>query len=358
MTARIVMKKSVVVGVAWTLALLILCAGKAVPAQDDGEAAGSAAGDTVSAMSELPMTGSGTEDDPFVVDVDALLEGGYGLLVAEEDTIPFAEGTSDTVLVTAPRVSIADIVRRIGRKMERDELAMGGMTYTALTTVVARKHGEAKQGRPDEYTIYESADRFSHGEGDVLHTARLWSRERKFSDGEMVDEKIDDEVSAEWEDIAGTAGDIPFSLLTGDAYDYSVVDRNLIGRHLVYGIRFEPKSRFRPLPSGTVWIDWSDFAIQRMEGSLEGAMPLPLVIKDVPSFRFRQRRVDGYWVPRDLSAKIVLRKVLPRIPAELEIRWEAVDYTIGGRKIPDPPHDMPPPRTRPAIPDPEEVGDR
>lgn len=320
--------------------------------------AGESAPDTAAVAPALPMTGSGTEDDPYVVDVDALLKGGYGLIVAEEDTIPFAEGTSDTVLVSAPRVGIAEIVRRIGRKMERDALTMGEMTYTALTTVVARKHGEDDPDGEDEYTMYEAADRFSHGEGDVVHSARLWSRERKFRDGEVVDEKVDDEVSAEWEQIAGTTGDIPFSLLTGDAYDYAVVDRKLIGRHLIYAVSFEPRNRFKALPSGTVWIDWSDFAIQRMEGSLEGAMPLPLLIKDVPYFRYRQRQVDRYWVPRDLEAKIVLRKVLPRIPAELELRWEAVDFSIGGREIPDPPRHMPPPRTEPAIPDPEEAEDR
>ena len=60
------------------------------------------------AQTPPPAGGSGTEDDPYVIDVDELLRGGYGLMVASEDTIPFAAGTIDTILVTAPRVTVAN----------------------------------------------------------------------------------------------------------------------------------------------------------------------------------------------------------------------------------------------------------
>jgi len=322
-------------GMALLLILFAAAAGSfaAPAAADDGEPASPP--DSLAAPG-VPMTGSGTEDDPYVLDVDALLEGGYGLIVAAEDSIPFAEGTSDTVLIEAPRVGVAEIVRRIGEKMERDDLATENMSFTSLTTVLARKHGEIEPGRKDEWTIYESADRVTRAEGGVNHTARLWSRERKFEDGELVEEKIEDDIEADWGSITEAAGNVPFSLVSGDAYDYTIEDRILIGRHLVYAVGFAPRSRFKPLPSGTVWIDWNDFGIRRMEGSLEGAMPLPVVIKAFPFFRFRQRNLDGRWVPQDLVARIELRRVLPGVPSEIEFSWRVVDLEIDGVAYPDP----------------------
>ncbi len=280
------------------------------------------------ACAQDQTAGSGAEDDPFVLDVDELLKQGFGLIVAAEDSIPFADGTADTVLITAPRVTVAEVVRRIGERMERESLAMGRHAYTTRTNVVMRKHGEVKEGRPVEIKVLEQADRVTESEG-AIQIATLWKRERKLSDGEVVDEKVDDEVSADWqavEEAAEQGMNVPFSLLTGDAYDYEIQERALIGEHLIYRVGFAPKTGFRAEPTGTVWIDYGEYVIRRMEGRVDAPFTMPPILKGIPEFRLRQEQVDGWWVPVEIYLRVELRRLLPGIPAEIELFWRSEDH--------------------------------
>ena len=122
---------------------------------------------------------------------------------------------------------------------------------------------------------------------------------------------------------------MPFLLTTGGRYRYRILERTLIGEHLVFKIGFEPKDDFRPGVAGVVWIDYDDFVIRRMEGRLAGASPAPLFLADVPRFTWRQKQVDGFWVTDELEAEIVLRK-LPLLPRRVTIRVAMRDWDIRG----------------------------
>jgi len=123
--------------------------------------------------------------------------------------------------------------------------------------------------------------------------------------------------------------DAPFALLTADRYRYRILERTLIGDHLIYRIGFEPRNRFQPGLRGQVWIDYGEFAIRRMEGSITGVSPAPLFVKEVPRFHLRQREVAGRWLPADFSAEVVMRK-LPLLPDRFRFQVTHRDYVLPG----------------------------
>lgn len=267
--------------------------------------------------------GSGTEADPYVVDIDEALQAGLGVFIAAEDTIPFLDGTADTVLVTAPRVSVAEVVRRIGERMRADEERMGDHAWTSIVRIVARKNDR-------ERTEYEVVTRERFGRDGTYQNARVREVERKYKDGALAEEKVDEEIESRWQAVTETAGVIPFSLESGDEYNYEIVRRSLFHDHLIYEIRYAPKSRFKALPEGTVWIDFSDFVIRRLEGRMVESVPAPMFVRSIPYFKARRVKRGDFWLLDDLMARVELRRVLPGIPASVELYVRHVDHEIDG----------------------------
>ncbi len=275
--------------------------------------------------------GSGTEDDPWYIDPDEALKEGYGIFLAEEDTFAFVAGTLDTVLVDAPRVGVAEVVRRIGERMAADEARMGDHAWTQVTRVVARAHA----GRDDDRTEFEQVERLAMRRDGAFQRVRVRQVERKYRGGRLEKEKTDDDVESDWDQISDATAAIPFTLEGADQYNYTVVARDLFGAHLVYTIRFAPKSRFKGLPSGTVWIDYSDFVIRRIEAAMTEGAPLPLIVKAIPWFKIRRVAKGDYWVVADVMAKIALRRGWPGLPDEVELYASTRDHVIGGVAYPD-----------------------
>ncbi|MFN2370752.1 MAG: hypothetical protein ABR506_06290, partial [Candidatus Krumholzibacteriia bacterium] len=120
---------------------------------------------------------------------DSLLLSGMGVVLAFEDTFSFDPGTVDTMLVTAPRVTIGEVIEAIGRRMEQESRRLQEAEFTTLTTVVERdmpgRHG-------DDYTVTETAERHRVDRERGERVVRLWKRERKVKDGVVVEEEIDD----------------------------------------------------------------------------------------------------------------------------------------------------------------------
>lgn len=270
--------------------------------------------------------GSGTEVDPWFIDPDEALKAGYGIFLAEEDTFAFVAGTLDTVLVDAPRIGVAEVVRRIGERMAVDEARMGDHAWTQVTRVVAREHA----GRDDDRTEYEEVERLAVRRDGAFQRVRVRQVERKYRGGRLEKEKTDDDVESDWDQISDATSAIPFTLEGADQYNYTVLARDLFGAHLVYTIRFTPKSRFKGLPSGTVWIDYSDFVIRRIEAGMTEGAPLPLVVKAIPWFKIRRVAKGDFWVVADVMAKIVLRGGWPGLPDEVELYVRTRDHVISG----------------------------
>jgi hypothetical protein len=268
------------------------------------------------------------------VDVDSLLMAGDGILVAFEDTIPFAEGTLDTVLVTAPRVKIDEVVRRIGERMEADFYAIEQHDFTGLYTVIARDD-PADSSR---YTVYEGADRIHRQVDGTFRYAKLWERERRYEDGQLQKETTEEEIEADWGHTSREiAMAIPFSLESGDQYNYAILDRQLVGMNLVYTMRFWPKDQFAALPSGIVWVDYSDWVIRRIESEMTGAVPLPMFLKSIPSYKLRRVKRGDWWVLSDVYAQVELRDLpLLKIPRSFTVHFVARDHVINGVAYDDP----------------------
>ncbi len=275
-----------------------------------------------------PDEGRGTEDDPWLVDIDALLEQGYAVVVTPEDTIPLADAGVDTVFVRAPRLRVSDLVRRIGERMERDYRRLGGMSVTSLSRVVSHwDDPDPAKARHEEYVELNRHAVDTDGEERV---ARLYRVVRKYEGGELVEEETEPEIEERWQnDVAGQAMNMPFALMTAGRYRYEILERTLIGDHLVLKIGFTPKSRFDPGLDGVVWIDYDDLAIRRMEGSVPGPSPAPLFIASVPRFIWTQKQVGNHWMTDEMYAEINLTD-LPFLPDRIILTVELLDYVVDG----------------------------
>ncbi len=276
-----------------------------------------------------------SEDSLDFVDIDTSLRAGYGVLLAFEDTIPFAVGTMETLLVTAQRLSVAEVVRLIGERMEEDRARRKEHAFTAVTKVLV--HYEEKEGEAPRSETVETAERIRVAADGTYQLATLWKRERKYKGQEMVEEKVDEEIDVAWEELSNALLEaIPFSLQSGDQYNYGILDRKLLGTNVVYEVTYEPKSEFKALPKGKIWLDTSDFVIRRVEAEMTDAVPLPLIIKSIPMYKLRRVQRGEHWVLGDVFARIDLRDLpLLGIPAAVEVYMQASRHVINGVEYAD-----------------------
>jgi hypothetical protein len=291
--------------------------------------------ETIRDAEQKSPTAPAPDDTLDFVDVDTSLLSGDGVLLAFEDTIPFAEGTIETLLVRAPRLSVAEVVRLIGERMQEDRARRKEHTFTAVAKAIIRFGDE---NDPEaRWETYETAERYRMQSGGSFQQARLWERERKYRGQEMVEEKIDDEVEVEWADLSEAMMEaIPFSLRSGDQYRYDIVARELMGLNVVYEVTYEPKSTFKPLPKGRVWLDTSDFVIRRVEAEMTDTVPMPMIVKSIPVYKFRRVQKGEHWVISDLYAKIELHQVsLLKIPGSVEFFLKTSRHVINGVSYPD-----------------------
>ncbi len=270
--------------------------------------------------------GSGTEDDPWLIDLDELLADGYAVIVSPMDTVAVADAAVDTIAVTAPRLRVSEVVRKVAEAMDaigRD----GSIAFTLLQRVDLFDRRGADDERREE--VVEAWRIHVDAEGEE-RMSRLYRETREWEAGELVETEVDEEVTQEWqEEVAREVMAMPFSLLTANRYRYEIKERNLIGDHLVFRIGFTPRSRFEAGLEGDVWLDYSDFVIRRMEGRLVGPMPVPLVIREVPRFTFTLRQVGDRWVGDAFHGRVLLNGSLPKIPDEMEfhVRMDDYDFT-------------------------------
>ncbi|MDO9693303.1 MAG: hypothetical protein Q7W56_01080 [Candidatus Latescibacteria bacterium] len=273
-------------------------------------------------------TSSVTSDDPWLDDADALLRAGYAPPTAGAPDLPSSDAVADTVTVTAPRLRVSELVRLIGERMRDDERRLGAYAVTAIsrTEIFHDDHVDTLGHR----TVVSEAVRINVDRDGERRTARLRRAEREYEDGQLKKDKLDTEIDREWSEEAGDlAMDMPFLLTSGGRYRYEILERKLIDGHLLFAIGFEPRDRFSPGIAGTVWIDYGDLVIRRMDGRLAGPSPAPLIVADVPRFTWKQRQQGDHWVSDEFEAEIVLRN-LPLLPNRVTARVRLQDWDIGG----------------------------
>ena len=85
------------------------------------------------------------------------------------------------------------------------------------------------------------------------------------------------------------------------------------------------------LPSGTVWVDFSDLVIRRFEARVVGTVPFPLFLKSIPFLRVTPKKLGNFWVADEAHAQIKLRKMpLPNWPSHIELHTVIKDQVING----------------------------
>ncbi len=143
------------------------------------------------------------------------------------------------------------------------------------------------------------------------------------------DEKEEDiQVGVEVSEGGEGLAELPFFLKDQGEYTFSLLDRVLEGDHVIFKIAFRPRTDFKPLPSGTVYVDTNDYRIIHEEFAFDVQNPMPLLLKDVRRVTREWRELPtGEWVVASIRADAELRGGwFGKMPKRLELGVNLEDY--------------------------------
>jgi len=246
-----------------------------------------------------------------------------GPTLAAEDTM-YTE--VPPVLVSAPRVTLDEILGRVARGEHRRDSLMTDQSH--LLTVRLVRNADRK--RPAELLL-ETVSRVYKKRPDLARTQVLRDYEAH------AEKKKGARVEVSFRERAGMDERVVNFAFRPEArgrYRYRILGRDLVGNHLVYRIAFEPRSLLAPSePRGEVWIDTNDFVIVRQELIFDRSPAAPL-IKGVNRVVIERQNVDGYWVLKRVLLRVELTIPLPEIGRSFDFSMRLDDYAIN-RGLPD-----------------------
>ncbi|HET7225879.1 MAG TPA: hypothetical protein VFK69_09215 [Candidatus Eisenbacteria bacterium] len=244
-----------------------------------------------------------------------------GPTVAVEDTM---RTEVPEVLVRAPRVTLDEILARVARGEARRDSLLRDESFLATLRVVRAAHGD----HPPEL-VAESVSRVYRARPHRVRTLvlRRWEAKpgkRKSGDMDMnFDASMDETI-------------VNFAFRPGarDQFRYAIVGRDLVGGHLVYRIRFEPRSLLDPAaPHGLVWVDTNEFVIVRQEVGFDHP-PAPPLISGVDRMVIEREFVDGMWMLHRVLLRLEFGLPLPKVGRGLDMSMQ-FDQIAVNRGIPD-----------------------
>lgn len=246
-----------------------------------------------------------------------------GPTLAVEDTMYYEV---PPVLVSAPRVTLDEILGRVARgERRRDSL----MTDQSVL-VTARLVRNADRKRPAEL-LTETVMRIYKKKPDRVRTQVL--RDYKSADEKKKRPGATVKVRARGgmdEEIVNFA----FRPEARRQYRYRILGRELAGGHLIYRIAFEPRSLLGAAePRGVVWIDTNDFVIVHQELIFDRSPAAPF-IKNVNRVVIERQNVDGYWVLKRVLLRAEATVPLPQVGRNFDFSLRFDDYAIN-RGLPD-----------------------
>ena len=205
-------------------------------------------------------------------------------VLAVEDTIRLASGTLPEYVVTAPRVTLDEILRRVNAGEERRDSLMQDQVFTRLIKIVYRF--DQKDSAKKAVTQLDDARRVYKKKPDHFREVPL--RHKTPGKNDDVDVETNEGMG---EQVASFA----FEPRMRSSYDFTILERRWVGGHVIYRIGFEPKSKLDPLPSGQVWIDTNEYVIVREEFWYRDRSPAPLFLESIDRCVVERSRVDGPW---------------------------------------------------------------
>ena len=240
--------------------------------------------------------------------------------LAVEDTMRFA---LPEAIVRSPRVSLDEILRRVAEGEARRDSMMQDQVVTVLAAFTYLDDRE-KSSQP-VVRQWESATRVYRKRPDKVRSVTL-KQKSNFKDENGASVSFGSSMG---EDLVTFA----FSPRTRSKYSFQILDRKIVGNHVVYVIGFTPRSKLDDLPTGKAWIDTNEFVIVRQEFWYRDRSPAPLFIESIDNCVIERTQVDGRWW--------VLSRVLARVQVTSLARFLArvgkekvsptVDFTLATR---------------------------
>jgi len=240
-----------------------------------------------------------------------------GPALAVEDTL---RTEVSEVLVRAPRVTLDEILDRVARGEARRDSALRDQSFTATVRILRNTAG---RGTPE--LLAESVSKIYRKKPGLVRTVRLRHYERypeKDGDGSGMAET--DFSPGMGEELVNFA----FRPANRRNFKFRIEDRRLVGDHVVYTLRFEPRSALAVHePAGRVWVDTRDFVILRQEIEFRQS-PVPLFLKGIPRMVVERTRAGDTWVLSRALVRMELTVPVPRIGRSLDFGMTLSDYTV------------------------------
>jgi hypothetical protein len=235
-----------------------------------------------------------------------------GPTLATEDTM---RTEVPPVLVSAPRVTLDEILDRVAAGEARRDSAMHDQVCTAALRVYRQGHGGQMQ------LFEEGVWRLYKQRPDRLRSVPL---RHQLGPG-VKDEDMDADFTPDMgEEIVNFA----FQPSARRDFRYRIVGRDLVGGHLVYRIAFEPRTALDDVrPRGMVWIDTNEFVIVREELGFERS-PVPLFIRRLDGLVVERQRVEEHWVLSRVLMDIDLTVPMPHIGRRVQFAMLFDGYVI------------------------------
>jgi hypothetical protein len=232
----------------------------------------------------------------------------------------------DTLQVPRKALRIREIVERC---IEGERTKLGGhhnMTFTGtLRSVLWWKN---KKVVGDEvFRTFMNDDGF---ERTVLLGGRKTHYKREDDEWVVDPDAEDDPESVRIEtDHANDFSDLPIFFEDVQEFDFELLDRTVQTRHVIFKVSFHPKSEFKPLPSGILYIDTNRYRIIHEEFSFD-RNPFPLLVHDIQHLsRQWEELPTGEWVYTKIRASIALRSdPFGIIPQRGAISLERSDFAF------------------------------
>jgi len=247
---------------------------------------------------------------------------GAGPTVATEDTM---RTEVSPVLVRAPRVTLDEILDRVARGEARRDSLLHDEAFTATLRVVRNTAGH---GKPEVFI--ETVSKVYKKKPASLRTIELRKYEKFPDKGNKKadrDAGDDDDFTP---DMGEEAMTFAFRADNRRMYRFTIEDRRLLGDHLLYTLRFEPRSALAVNePSGRVWVDTKDFVILRQELDFRQS-PMPLFLKRMGRMVLERTQVGDFWVMSRMLIRMELTIPMPRFGSSCDFAMAFSDYSING----------------------------
>lgn len=250
-----------------------------------------------------------------------------GPVLAIEDTM---RTDISEVLVHAPRVTLDEILNRVHRgEMRRDSL-LRDQSYLQTVRLVRDTDDKHKP-----QLVQETVDRVYMVKPGKARTVRLrdWKLKppKKDADGEDKGLKVSVNSSS---DMSEEIVNFAFRPENRGEFKFRIEGREILGDHLIYRIRFEPRSALDVYsPSGQVWVDTQEYVILRESLEFKQS-PVPLFMKGIRAMVVERQRSGDFWVLSRVLARIDLTIPIPGVGRAFDFGIQYADYQIN-QGIPD-----------------------